>query len=429
MKKEILKHEDKDVMLFLGRVTQEHLDDLTTFSKKTKRPLKPALITSRSRKLKSSIEKQLEFLIRLDARRYDLLEKHLLPHKDRIAGIISRFESTMPLYGRLSEIFPYLRLPTRRSLEIASDKVKMRKAFRKYDQKITPKFLAVHNSHPSTLKKIEKRVGFPCVVKPANLSKSQLVTVCYYEEELEQHLTRALRKIATMYKKSDVQIEPTVLVEQFMEGQMYSIDAYINSRGYMDFTPVIEIKTGKDIGHDDFFMYTQIVPSILDKKDELKARAVVRKATHAVGLRSSTVHAELMKTTKGWKVIEIGARVGGFRDRLLGKAFGLNHTGNDFLVHLGKKPILRKRVKKHVAFIKFYPRTTGKLTALKGIKKVTGMSSVFHIRQNKKVGDFCGLSRYGHPYVLGVTLATDTRSKLLGELRKVEKAVEIKTEK
>ncbi|MEK7532622.1 MAG: ATP-grasp domain-containing protein [Patescibacteria group bacterium] len=423
----MLRHEEKDIILFVGKMEMAPVEDVARFSKEYGKKYVPALITSLGAKVEEALEQRLAFLVRCDTRDMKVVEKRLRPYEDRIAAIISRYEFSMPLYGRLADLFPYLRLPTARSLAVASNKINMRRAFRRYDKKITPRFVVVKRSGQTAVKKIIEKIGFPCVIKPANLAKSQLVMVCYYKEELKNNLKVTMQKVRKLYHKAKVEWEPTLLVEEFMEGQMYSIDAYVNSRGYLEYTPIIEIKTGRDAGYDDFFMYTQIVPSILNAKEEERARVVVAKATHAIGLRSSTVHAELMRTQRGWKVIEVGARVGGFRDRLLNTAYGFHHTGNDFRIHLGKKPIIKRKPLKHVGFIKFFPQKPGRLASLVGVKLVEKLRSVIKVTQNKKVGDFCGLSRFGHPYVLGVTIAAPSRSKLLGDLRKVEKMVQIKT--
>jgi biotin carboxylase len=303
----------------------------------------------------------------------------------------------------------------------------MRRAFTKYIPKISPKYLVVKNYKKSTINQIINEIGLPCVIKPSNLSRSVLTLLCFFEDELEENLTNAYKKLRSIYKKNNSEREPTLLVEQFMEGHMYSIDAYVNSTGKLYYTPIIEIKTGRDMGADDFFMYTQITPSVLEKGEEIKAQYVVERATYALGLRSTTVHAELMKTQKGWKIIEVGSRPGGYRDELLGNGFGINHTVNDFFIHLGKKPYIPKKTKKHVCFIKFWPKKPGKLLKLKGLKKLKEMPWVIKTRQGKKVGDFAGLSKNGHTFVAGITLTGKTRSELLGNIRKVEKMIEIKT--
>ena len=206
-----------------------------------------------------------------------------------------------------------------------------------------------------------------------------------------------------------------------------SNNAYVNSYGKMYYTPIIEIKTGKDAGYDDLFMYTQITPSVLVKEEEEIAQDIVRKATHAVGLRSGTVHCELMKTPKGWKVIELASRTGGFREELLYYSFGLRHNLNDFLIHFGKKPILKKSRDMQTVFMKFWPHKSGKIVAIKGLKKAQALKSLVKFRQEKKVGDYAGLSKHGHVFVVGFTLCTKTRSELLADIRKLEKLIIIET--
>ena len=230
-----------------------------------------------------------------------------------------------------------------------------------------------------------------------------------------------------MYKKEKNETEPKIIVEELMEGQMYSIDGYVNGAGKLFYTPIIEIKTGKDAGYDDLFMYTQITPSIIDRENEKKAQLVVEKATHAIGLRSCSVHCELMKTSTGWKVIELAPRTGGFREELLENSFGIKHNLNDLLIHLGYKPEIKKIKKKHTVFIKFWPRKAGKLKAIKGLIKAKELKSLVKFRQGKKIGDFAGLSKNGHTFVVGFTLTTKNRSDLLGDIRKLEKWIKIET--
>lgn len=58
-----------------------------------------------------------------------------------------------------------------------------------------------------------------------------LISVCYYEEELEETLKRCFQKDRKKYiKKMIEKKKPELLVEQFMEGEMFSIDGYITSK-------------------------------------------------------------------------------------------------------------------------------------------------------------------------------------------------------
>jgi hypothetical protein len=418
---------DKNIILFIGNVSILMLAAVKQLEKQVKQKFKPYLLTGINRKILPKVEKQMAGIIRCKIDDIESIEKALLPYHDQIALTICKYEAPMPFYARVVELFPYLKNPTPRSIMISNDKLEMRKAFRRYYPQITPKFIRVKKFSEAIMKKITENVGFPCVIKPTNLSKSKLVINCYYKEELEKNLKDAFRKISSLYKKDFAETEPKIIVEQLMEGQMYSIDAYLNSYGKIYYTPIIEIKTGKDAGYDDFFMYTQITPSILSKEEEEAAQDVVAKASHAVGLRSSTIHCELMKTHKGWKVIELASRTGGFREELLFNSFGILHNLNDFLIHFGKKPILKKTKDLHTVFMKFWPHKAGKLVAINGLKRAQKLLSLVKFRQEKKVGDYAGLSKHGHSFVVGFTLCTKTRGELLADIRKLEKWIKIET--
>ncbi|MFA5188392.1 MAG: ATP-grasp domain-containing protein [Patescibacteria group bacterium] len=420
---------EKDIILFIGTVSSAILESVKQLEKELGQKFRPFLLTSLKRKIQPKIQGLLSQIVRCQIDEIELIEKALVDYHNQIAITICKYEAPMPLYARVVELFPYLKNPSSRSILIANDKLEMRKAFKRYYPQITPKFIRVKKYTEVTIKKIIERVGFPCVIKPTNLSKSKLVINCYYKEELEKNLKDAFRKINTLYKKDFAETEPKIIVEELMEGQMYSIDAYVNSYGRIYNTPIIEIKTGKDAGYDDLFMYTQITPSVLVKEEELKAQDVVAKAIHAVGLRSCTVHCELMKTPKGWKVIELACRTGGFREELLYYSFGLCHNLNDLLIHLGKKPVLKKTKNLQTVFMKFWPHKSGKIVAIKGLKKAQELKSLVKFRQEKRVGDYAGLSKHGHTFVVGFTLNAKTRSELLADIRKLEKWIIIKTVK
>lgn len=420
-----MSEKEQNIILFLGKVLHKNIESVNQLEKYTGKNYRIALLTGKKTKVDKDIEKQLDFFIRTNTRRIDKVEQSLSKIYSEIAAIINHYENMMPLYSRLIPIFPYLKNTTPRSLQIANDKTEMRKVFKKYIPKNSPKFKIITKVNKKAVDEIVKEVGFPCVVKPASLAKSALVINTYYREELEKVLKDTSKKIKQFYKKNQVEQEPKMVVEELIEGDMYSIDGFVNSRGRIYYSPIIEIKTGKDIGHDDFFMYSQMTPSNLKKGEKEDVRDVVTKAIHAFGLRSSTAHVEFYITKENKvKILEIGARPGGFREEILYDGYGLNHLKNDILIHLGKKPDDKPKKKEYTVFLKFWPKKKGKLVSIKGFKKVSEMPFVIRSKQNKKPGDQVGFSKYGYEYICTFHLKAKTRAELLGNIRKVEKAID-----
>ncbi len=421
------KEHKKDIILFIWKLTKEHLASVKNLNKITGQRYRVFLLTTSKYEVPKELAPEIECILRANFKAMSAVEDKLKPYHNDIALIVNRWESTMPFYGRLLELFPYLHGANTRSMQLASNKFDMRQAFLKYDKKITPMFMKIKNSSEKTLKSVKEKIGFPSIIKPVGLSSSQLVSVNYYGGELKKSLDKAFKKIYSLFKSKKVEHEPQLIVEEFMEGQMYSIDAYVNSRGKVFFAPMIDIKTGKEAGYDDLFLYLEITPTILPQKEIEAARETSGKAIEAIGLKSSSAHIELMRTPKGWKVIEMAARVGGFRNEMYREAFGFDHKANDYCIHLGKEPVIKRTPKQHVAKLKFYPKKPGKIISIGGLQTVKEMKSVVSVYQEKKIGDFADYAKNGHTFVVTFIIKAKTRDKLLGEVRKIEQLIKIET--
>lgn len=354
------------------------------------------------------------------------IEKMIAPYKQRLLAVTCRAEKNIPLLKKVVPHIPYINSPTELSLEWTTDKIRMRQLLRNYDKDISPKFLVVHDASQETLDRIEKKVGFPLIIKPSGLAASLLVTLCYHREELEANLKNTVKKIDQIYKKKKGRGEPQILVEEFMEGAMFSIDIYVNQRGVTYATPLVHVKTGRSVGFDDFFGYMRITPVVLKPHKIENARRVAEKAVDAMGLRSTTCHIELMKTEDGWKIIELGPRIGGFRHEMYELSYGLDHSLNDILIRMPKKPVLPKKVKGYTVVMQFYARKKGKLQSLEGINKIRKLESFSRIDITKKLGEMCDFARNGDDPVFTIVLFNKSRSRMLADIRRIEQTVQIK---
>lgn len=418
----------QDLILYVGEILPEQIDAVKKLKRITGTKYRVGLLTDKKSIIPKDIEKKLDVVLRENFKHFSKIEALLIPYLTQVAVVLNRMEYAMPFYARVIPLFPYLKNPTPRSIRIANDKIRMRKTLKKYAPESIPKFTIVNDATEKTLKHIEQEVGFPVVIKPASLYQSKLVSVCFYKEELATQLTETFKKIQSLYKNAKIEHEPKILVEQLMEGDMYSIDGYVNDKGKITFTPLIEIKTGRDKGYDDFFLYSQMTPTTLDASEVAAAQDCAAKAMYAFGIRSCSAHVELYKTKQGWKIVEIGSRVGGFRNELLGYAFGIKHHVNDILTRLGVNPIIRPTKKRHCVLLKFWPPTTGTLKSVLGFKKICEEKFVAEAIQQKKPGDKISPAKYGDPPTVMLYLVADTRSDLLGNIRKVEQAIDIVVE-
>ncbi|MBU0661285.1 ATP-grasp domain-containing protein [Patescibacteria group bacterium] len=422
------KKEPQNIILYVGAIYGHMIDAIRDYQKKNKQLYRIGLIYHTKNQLDSftsSHLKKLDVIIPCNLDDDLAIKKALAPYDRQILTLTCRPESSIPDLIKIIPHIPYIHHPTVRSLELATDKIKMRECLQKNCPKLNPKYTVITDQNKQSIKQIKEIVGFPLIVKPSGLAASRLVSICFHQEELEQVLKKIFKKIESVYKETHGTGTPQVLIEQFMEGKMYSIDAYVNQKGESAFCPMVYVKTGREIGFDDFFGYEQRTPTILSKDNEETAKILAKKAIKAIGLKNTTVHIELMREEQGWKMIEMGPRTGGFRHMMYEHAFGINHTMNDVLTRIGKKPILPKEQKGYAVAMKFFAKKEGRLHKMTGIKKLQFLNSFKRLYTNKKIGDLCRFAKHGGSSVFNIIMFNPDRSVLLADIRRLEQMISI----
>lgn len=401
------------------------IEDIRSYGQATGKTFRIMVLRdSRAKRLDDSPE--CDLFVECDFSRANKIAEALLPYQDELLAVTCRFEQYIARFAEVIPHVPYLRTPTVESLRWSSDKYEMRRRFKLFDPKDTPKFTRVTTNTVKERQRIIQRVGFPMIVKPTNLAASLFVNVCYHEEDLEKTLRTLFRRIKVAYQNDQRSEEPKIIAEEYLEGDLYSIDSYVNSRGEVTHCPLVRQKTAREIGRDDFFNYLQITPSKLKSETVANAEAVAEKAIHALGLRSVTAHAELMKIDDEWKIIEVGPRPGGLRDQLHKLSCDIDHTVNDILIRIPRKPSIPRKCRGFAAYMKYFAEREGRITEMRGIKKIESLDSLHSLTINKKVGDRSVFARNGGRAVFTAILYNEDRSKLLADIRRIEKLVDIK---
>ncbi len=428
----VVKHSDdkpqKNILLFVGKIFPHMVRAIRQHEQTTNNTYRIALIYDKHSQPHPDTVKtipDIDIVLPSDFSNSAAMHDALAPYQDELLAITTRGEDHIPDLHSLIPYVPFLLTPTQESLLWSTDKIAMRERLRIHAPSITPRFKIVDALSKKTVENIKKELTFPLIVKPSGLAASRLVGICYHEEELYAFLKKVFKEIDTTYQETKGNWTPRVLVEEFIEGQQFSTDVYVSQKGQMYFCPLVSVQTGKSIGFDDFFGYQQMTPSLLNPKSIQDAELVAGEAVRALGLRSVTAHVELLKTEQGWKVIELAPRIGGFRHMLYEGAYEFNHTMNDILIRMGKKPILSKKAKGYTAAMKFFAKKEGTLTSLSGIKKIKDLASFKKIYIHKKPGDACKFAKHGGSSVFNVMLFNKERSELLADIRRIEQTVDI----
>ncbi len=414
----------KNIITYVSLVHEDIIPGIRAYGKRTKQKFRVMLIRDIKQK-HSPVPSDLDIFIECDFSKPETITTELLPYMDEMLAISCRSESHMELFAKIIPHVPYLRTPTAESIHWATDKLAMRKRLRIFDKKGTPVFTVVRENSKKERVRIAEKVGFPLIIKPTNLAQSMLVSICYHEEEFEKTLTKAFQKIQKIYEERKYERPPTIIAERFMDGDMYSIDAYVTARGKVYTCPIIKVLTSRSRGREDFSNYLHTTVHQLKKASIERAEKTVELAVRALGLRSTTVHVELMKVDDDWRIIEVGPRVGGYRHKLYKLGYGFDHSINDILIRIPQKPVISKKIKAYATVLKYYPDKEGIITELKGIKKIQELASFDSIVIHKKIGDRSRFATSGGGAVFNVTLANKDRAKLLADVRRVEQLVQI----
>lgn len=322
--------------------------------------------------------------------------KAISPFKEHIQGVVCAGERHIQFLRKVVPHLPaHVLVASSGALLAATDKHVMRQAFARHTPEITPRFVKVDASNQASIDVIESRLRYPVIVKPTNLASSLLVQSCDNRQELVTAVASIFGHIQSLYKREGRVSQPNVIVEEYLDGDFYSIDAYAMGKGKVYFCPPVGYVPAKKLGIDDFFLYKRFTPTELTAEQIAAANKTVAKAVAAVGLTHSSVHAELVNTSAGWKIIEIGPRLGRFRHLMYGAAYNINHYLNDVLIHMGQEPIIKTQLQQYCAGYIIYPEVEGILRTMEGIAELQDHPATLLRRVFAKPGDQCLHAKHG----------------------------------
>ena len=290
----------------------------------------------------------------------------------------------------------YLKLPGLpvAAAEACTDKYLMRSLFREAPEKISPDFREVQNYEE--VKKFAEEHSFPLIMKPANLSKSLLVTKSCDMDELFMNYERTMAKIEEIYQKYAPDREPKLLIEEYLEGSVHSVDAFVDADGAPHvMKEIVDYQTGYEIGYDDNFHYSRILPSRLSIEDQREFLKCAEMGCRALGMRSSAAHIEIIMTKAGPRIVEIGARNGGYRERMYRLANGIDVTQNALRLAFGKMPEIKATKNEPVAVLELFPHEAGRFVELSAKEELEKLDSLEYLAVKAEVGKFIGKSSDG----------------------------------
>lgn len=287
-----------------------------------------------------------------------------------------------------------------------TDKEVMRTKFSMAPEKISPAFTAVYSR--DELIDFANKHKFPLILKPANLAKSLLVTKNLSLQELLANYDKALNLLDSTYKKYAPNNTPKLLVEEFLEGSVHSVDAFVDANGQPHVLEnVVDYQTGYDIGFDDNFHYSRLLPSQLTPEITRALRHCATVGCRALGMTSSPAHIEIILTESGPRIVEIGARNGGYRERMHRLANDIDITANALALALDQPLNIAPKRNGSVGVFELFPKAPGIFTEVSHEQQLRKLPSLDYLSVKATLGRFVGKAGDGYKMCAVVILSND----------------------
>lgn len=343
----------------------------------------------------------------------------------RIDGVVATYENYILPAAQIAKHLGLPGLPVS-AARACTDKEIMRDLFAKAPIHISPDFTVIKSVNE--LQKFADSHEFPLILKPANLAKSLLVTKNNDLTELLENYETTISQVDEVYRKYAPHRKPKLLVEEFLDGSIHSVDAFIGPDGEPRvLEQVVDYQTGYDIGYDDNFHYSRLLPSKLAPKVIEDIRKVAALGCRSLGMKNSAAHIEIILTKNGPKLVEIGARNGGYRERMHGLANGIDIIGASLDVAVGRQFNISAVRNDPCAVLELFPKFSGEFSHISNQQKLEKLPSLAYFNLKVKPGSLVGKAANGHKMCAVIMLHNQNKEQFKNDLEFVNKHVYVET--
>ncbi|EPD69334.1 hypothetical protein HMPREF1219_01202 [Corynebacterium pyruviciproducens ATCC BAA-1742] len=215
--------------------------------------------------------------------------------------------------------------------------------------------------------------SYPCVTKPVDSSGSRGVQVVENFEQLKNAIDYSSKQ-----SRSGM-----VLVEEFLDGPEVSVEMLVID-GHAHVLVITDKVTS---GPPNFVESAHFQPSQLEPEIQEKIEQLSKQAVEALEITTGAVHAEIIVTPRGPKMVEVGARMGGDRigSHMVELSTGINMTRAVIQLAFGQKPDIELRTPRYVAH-RFLRANPGQVVRIDGVIQAREIPGVQEVFINRSVG-------------------------------------------
>ncbi len=409
----------KKIIVFLGQIRSGEYESI----KATGARLAAILDTSRNAKI--PVEDDFEYIINHDFRKpaSELIAvAKELNSKAPINAFLNFRESYVREHAVLNGEFGFKGIDEH-SVPKVLNKTLMREAFvRHLGSDCTANFENINDE--TQLMAFADCVGFPLVLKPTCLAASLFVTVVREKSHLIDAYRNGYRSTLHYIEQHGIKVpaEGLIQAEEFLQGPLYSIDALVDSEGNAQLTPMVGVITGNDRNYGDFHHFERSVRFDVAPHLRQEAATLAVGGIAALGLKNCVAHVEFVATPKGARLLEIAARPGAHRNRLMEKTFGVSLNLAYYRMVCGEHVKLDfSKPLRAFSIVTPFPR---KVIPFEGIKRLADIQSLKTYKQHEikvKNGDQVGPARSGFYSTFQIELESNDLHSVLSDVKTIER--------
>jgi biotin carboxylase len=306
----------------------------------------------------------------------------------------------------------------------ATDKAIMRQNFIDYDPALSPDFAEVAD-WDEALEFMESH-SFPVMLKPASLMKSLLITKSNTVEALEKNYRRTTAEIQRLYGKYNIGRQPKIIIEEYLDGSMHTVAAFAGHDGEPIIIPgITDCVTAQEFGHNDNYLYSRTLPTALSQEDQNSIMRAAEGGMRALRMANCPAHIEIMLTKSGPKIIEIGARIGGYRPRMYEYAYGIDMQRVMIDIASGAQPSISQQYGRSTTVFELFPDGEGQFSHVTYQYEIEKLPSLRHCSIKAKPGETIGRSSQGYKAAVVIILGSEDAEQCAQDAAYIRKNVTV----
>lgn len=222
-----------------------------------------------------------------------------LAREYHIDGVMTFMEFYVPLAAKAAQRLNLAGMSHQNAL-CARDKSLMRQRLSEAGV-AGPAFRLVESS--AEAQAFAREIGYPAIIKPVNMAGSRGVMLCHSPAELVSNFD-SLQQYQPPF---GIARAPCFLVEEFMDGPEFSVE----SLSWEGHTRIIAITRKVLASNGSFVELGHALPADVTPEQRDQITQLTKQALAALGVTAGGSHTEIKLTSKGPRIVEVAARLGG----------------------------------------------------------------------------------------------------------------------